>query len=154
MAQNIQLFGPRGGFLTHQWIISGAWHTCLCWNGMSALFGYHSNYDLQIHTKHPPPSMQLPGHQSITLSVAMTTQLWCHSVSAMACNACHAPEIFIIHTSANFEKSKTQIFSTKQFFFFKSINSLFQFTVLKVSMLFKIIILRNVWKIRRNLHLI
>ena len=21
MAQNIQLFGPRGGFLTHQWII-------------------------------------------------------------------------------------------------------------------------------------
>ena len=23
MAQNIQLFGPRGGFLTHQWIITG-----------------------------------------------------------------------------------------------------------------------------------
>ena len=22
MAQNIQLFGPRGGFLTHQWIIT------------------------------------------------------------------------------------------------------------------------------------
>ena len=24
MAQNIQLFGPRGGFLTHQWIIKPA----------------------------------------------------------------------------------------------------------------------------------
>ena len=23
MAQNIQLFGPREGFLTHQWIIKG-----------------------------------------------------------------------------------------------------------------------------------
>ena len=23
MAQNIQLFGPREGFLTHQWIITG-----------------------------------------------------------------------------------------------------------------------------------
>ena len=23
MAQNIQLFGPRGGFLTHLWIITG-----------------------------------------------------------------------------------------------------------------------------------
>ena len=23
MAQNIQLFGPRDGFLTHQWIITG-----------------------------------------------------------------------------------------------------------------------------------
>ena len=23
MAQNIQLFGPRGGFLTHQWITTG-----------------------------------------------------------------------------------------------------------------------------------
>ena len=81
-------------------------------NGMSAQFGYHSNYDIQIYTKHPTP-MQLPGHQSITISVAMTTQLLCHSVSAMAYNACHAPEIFIIPTSANFEKSKTQIFSNK-----------------------------------------
>ena len=81
-------------------------------NGMSAQFGYHSNHDIQIYTKHPTP-MQLPGHQSITISVAMTTQLLCHSVSAMAYNACHAPEIFIIHTSANFEKSKTQIFSNK-----------------------------------------
>ena len=26
MAQNIQLFGPREGFLTHQWIISKAKH--------------------------------------------------------------------------------------------------------------------------------
>ena len=46
----------------------------------------------------------------------MTTQLWCHSISAMAYNACHAPEIFIMHTSTNFEKSKTQIFSYKYFF--------------------------------------
>ena len=60
--------------------------------------------------------MTLPGHQSITLSVAMTTQLWCHSVLAMACNACHALEIFIIQTSANFEKSKTKFFSYKYFF--------------------------------------
>ena len=45
--------------------------------------------------------------------------------NAMACNACHAPEIFIIHTSTNFEKSNTQIFSNKYFFFLKSINSLF-----------------------------
>ena len=62
---------------------------CHCLNGMRAHFGYHSNYDLQIYTKHLPP-MQLPCHQSITPSVAMTTQLWCHSVSAMACNAMHA----------------------------------------------------------------
>ena len=33
---------------------------------MGAQFGYHSNYDLQIYTKHLPP-MQLPGHQSITI---------------------------------------------------------------------------------------
>ena len=41
----------------------------------------------------------------------------------MACNACHAPEIFITHTSANFEKSKTNFL--KQKFFLKSTNSLF-----------------------------
>ena len=48
--------------------------------------------------------------------VAMVTELCTHFISAMACNACRAPEIFILHTSANFEKSKTKIFSYKYFF--------------------------------------
>ena len=65
----------------------------LLWNEMSAQFGYHSNKDLQIYTIHFPP-MKLPGHPSMTFSVAMATHLWCHSTSAMACNACHAPEFF------------------------------------------------------------
>ena len=91
----------------------------------SAQFGYHSNYDLQIYTKHPPP-VKLPGHQSITPSVAITTQLWCHSISAMACNACHASEIFIIHTSANFEKSKLKFSQTN---IFSQINKFFGFNI-------------------------
>ena len=60
----------------------------------------------------------------MTLSVAMTTQLRYHSTSAMACNACHASEFFILHTSANFEKSNTPIYS-KLIFFLKSINFMF-----------------------------
>ena len=50
---------------------------------------------------------------NLKVLVAMETELCTHLISAMACNACHAPEIFILHTSANFEKSKTQIFSNK-----------------------------------------
>ena len=49
--------------------------------------------------------------------VAMVTKLCTHSISAMTCNVCHAPEICILHTSANFEKSDT--------FFLKSLNSVF-----------------------------
>ena len=44
---------------------------------------------------------------NLKVIVAMVTELSTHSISAMACNACHAPEICILHTSANFEKSKT-----------------------------------------------
>ena len=43
--------------------------------------------------------------------VAMVTKLCTHSISAITCNACHTPEICMLHTSANFEKSKTQFFS-------------------------------------------
>ena len=42
--------------------------------------------------------------------VAMVTELCIHFISAMACNAFRALEISILHTSANFEKSKTQVF--------------------------------------------
>ena len=115
--------------MQHANLRSMACNACHCWNGMSAQFGYHSNYDLQIYTKHLPP-MQLPGHQSITPSVAVTTQLWCNSISTMACNACHAPEIFIIHTSANFEKSKTQISQTNNF---SQINKFFVFNTFNLS---------------------
>ena len=52
----------------------------------------------------------------VKVPVAMVTPLCIHFISATACNACHAPEIFILHTNANFEKSKTQIFSNKYFF--------------------------------------
>ena len=45
--------------------------------------------------------------------VAMVTELCTHSIAAMTCNACHAPEICMLHTSANFEKSKAQFFSNK-----------------------------------------
>ena len=45
--------------------------------------------------------------------LAVVTELCTHSISAMACNACHAPEICMLHTNANFEKSKTQFFSNK-----------------------------------------
>ena len=44
---------------------------------------------------------------NLKVLVAMVTELCTHSISAMAC---HAPEICILHTSANFEKSKTIFF--------------------------------------------
>ena len=44
--------------------------------------------------KQTKPPMQLPGHQSITPSVAMTTQLWCHSVCEMAW---HLPCSWVFH---------------------------------------------------------
>ena len=59
---------------------------------------------------------------NLKVLVAMVTELCTHSVSAMAYNACHAPEICILHTSANSEKSKTQFFP-KQIIFLKSLNS-------------------------------
>ena len=46
---------------------------------------------------------------NLKVIVAMVT----HSISAMACIACHASEICMLHTSANLEKSKTQFFSNK-----------------------------------------
>ena len=52
---------------------------------------------------------------NLKVLVAMVTELCTHFNSAMAYNACHAPEIFILHNSANFEKSKTQIFSNNNF---------------------------------------
>ena len=53
---------------------------------------------------------------NLKVLVAIVTELCIHSISAMACNICHAPEICILHTSANFGKSKTQFFSNKYFF--------------------------------------
>ena len=50
---------------------------------------------------------------NLKVLVAMVTKLCTHFNSTMAYNACHALEIFILHNSANFEKSKTQIFSNK-----------------------------------------
>ena len=50
---------------------------------------------------------------NLKVLVAMVTELCTHSISAMAC---HAPEICILHISANFEKSETQFFSNKYFF--------------------------------------
>ena len=50
---------------------------------------------------------------NLKVLVAMVTELHTHSISAVAFNAYHAPEICILHTSANFEKSKTQFFSNK-----------------------------------------
>ena len=47
---------------------------------------------------------------NLKVIVAMVTELCTHSISAMACNASHAPEICMLHTS---EKSKTQFFSNK-----------------------------------------
>ena len=43
--------------------------------------------------------------------VAMVTN--CALIPFQQWHACHAPEICILHTSANFEKSKTQFFSNK-----------------------------------------
>ena len=50
---------------------------------------------------------------NLKVIVAMVTELCTHSISAMVCFACHAPEISMLHTIANFEKSKTQFFSNK-----------------------------------------
>ena len=50
---------------------------------------------------------------NLKVLVAMVTELCTHSISAMACNACHAPEICILHTNANFEKPKTHFSQTK-----------------------------------------
>ena len=57
---------------------------------------------------------------NLKVTVTMVTELCTHSISAMAYNACHAPEICILHTSANSEKSKTFFF--KQIIFLKSLN--------------------------------
>ena len=54
--------------------------------------------------------------KNLKVLVVMVIDLCTHFISAMACNACHAPEIYILHTSANFEKSKAQFFSNKYFF--------------------------------------
>ena len=40
---------------------------------------------------------------NLKVLVAMVTELRTHSISAKACNACHAPQICILNTSANFE---------------------------------------------------
>ena len=47
--------------------------------------------------------------------VAMVTELCTHSISAMSYNACHAPEICMLHTSANFEIKKKHNFSQTNF---------------------------------------
>ena len=39
--------------------------------------------------------------------------VWCHTISAMVWNVYHAPQWYEMHTSANFEKIKTHIFSNK-----------------------------------------
>ena len=57
---------------------------------------------------------------SLKVLVAMVTELYAHFISARACKACHAPEICILHTSANFEKSTIFL---KQIIFLKSLNS-------------------------------
>ena len=53
---------------------------------------------------------------NLKVLVARVIELCTHSISAVRCNAYHAPVICILHTSANFEKSKTQFFSNKYFF--------------------------------------
>ena len=53
---------------------------------------------------------------NLKVLVAVVTELCTHSISAMACNVWHAPEICLLHTNANFESSKTQFFSNKYFF--------------------------------------
>ena len=54
--------------------------------------------------------------QIINGAVALITELWHHSVSAMVWNAYHAPEIIMLHTFANFQKSTIWIFPNKLFF--------------------------------------
>ena len=58
---------------------------------------------------------------NLRVLVAMVTELCTLFISAMVWNAYHALQWYEMHTSANFEKSKTHIFSV----FLKSINSLF-----------------------------
>ena len=50
---------------------------------------------------------------NLKVIVAMVTELCTHSISAMACNECHSPDICILHTTANFERSKIQFFSNE-----------------------------------------
>ena len=57
---------------------------------------------------------------NLKVLVAMVTELCTRSISAMAYNACHAPEICILHTSTNFKKSDT--FFLKQIIFLKSLK--------------------------------
>ena len=61
---------------------------------------------------------------NLKVLVALVTELCPHSISAMACNACNAYEIYIPHTSANFEKIKDTIF-LKKIMFLRSLNSVF-----------------------------
>ena len=48
--------------------------------------------------------------------VAMVTELCTHTISAMVWTLYHVSESFILQTSANFKKSKMQIFSNKEYF--------------------------------------
>ena len=90
---------------------------CHCSTGMSAQFSYHSNYDLQIYTKHLPP-MQLPGHQSITPSVAMTTVVMSFRFDNAILLRFSSYTPVLILKSEKLKFSQTNIF-------LKSINSLF-----------------------------
>ena len=65
---------------------------------------------------------------NLKVVVAMVTEVCTHSISAMACNACHTPEICILHTSANFEKSKTHFFLKKNIF-----SQIVKFGVLSIT---------------------
>ena len=66
----------------------------------------------------------------INLLVAMVTVLCTHSISANCMqdanlwSMANAPEICILHTSANFEKVKDTIF-LKQIIFLNSLNSVY-----------------------------
>ena len=60
---------------------------------------------------------------NLKVLVAIVTELCTHSISAMTCTACHAPEICILHTSANCKVKDT--FFLKQIIFIKSLNSVF-----------------------------
>ena len=103
---------------------------CHCWDGGSARFGYHGNYDNLYQT---PPSYAVarPSRcgplwllwQHSCDVIPFLAQLWCHSVSAVACGACLAPGISIVRASAGFEGVEDSGF-LRWVIFLKSINSL------------------------------
>ena len=102
---------------------------CHCWHGMSAPFGYHSNYDLQIYTKHP----LLCSYQAT--KVKPLQLLWQHSCDVIPFQQWHALHAMLLRFSSYIPVLilKSQRIKFSQTNIFSQINKFFVEHVCKVT---------------------